>query len=198
MTGLYISPITIKKNLTAIKAKVFGDGFLPSQSVGVTFIKDGLPIASTSQPAPVGKYTGNGKQGLFDNLGGVADVDSKYWLGYQTDLVEVIINLQKKQRVSSVLLNLLQNHNAWVFLPQQVNVYAANHQTNTYVLCSQKTFNEDAANAAQEAVNILLPLHKKVKTKQLKIVIVPLQIIPVPHAGSGKPSWLFIDEIKVY
>ncbi len=47
--AVYHQPIVIKKSLTTLKAKVFGNGYLPSETIQATFIKDGLKIKSIEQ-----------------------------------------------------------------------------------------------------------------------------------------------------
>src|SRR5882757_547433 len=42
--ALYQKEIVIKKSPVTLKAKVFGNGFIPSETVRVTFIKEGLKI----------------------------------------------------------------------------------------------------------------------------------------------------------
>ena len=108
----------IRKTFTTLKAKVFGKGFLPSETVAVTFIKDGLKIKSVQATEPDEKYPGNGPQTLFDNEGGMANSQSKNFMGYQTDSVDINVSLEKKQKINSVFLDFLRDYGSWIFLPQ--------------------------------------------------------------------------------
>ncbi len=130
--AVYKNPILIKKSLTTLKAKVFGDGFLPSETVQVTFIKDGLKIKSIEQSPANEKFPGNGAATLFDNQGGIADLHNKNFLGYQNDSVEINVTLEKKQPIHSLLLDFLQDHGSWIFLPQKIQVFYFDEKKNSY------------------------------------------------------------------
>lgn len=193
----YSKPITIKKSFTTLKAKVFGNGFLPSETVQVTFIKDGLKIKSTEQSSPNEKFPGNGTKTLFDNEGGIADLHNKNFLGYQQDSVEINLTLEKKQAIQSVLLDFLQDHGSWIFLPQEIEVYYFNDTINAYQFFAKKTIT-DTVNNGNATIFEIIKGDKKINTAQLKIIIEPLQSMPEGHPGKGKQSWIFIDEIKIY
>ena len=195
---VYQSPVLIKKSLTTLKAKVFGARFLPSETVQVTFIKDGLKIKSIEQSMPDEKYPGNGARTLFDNKGGIADMHSRDFFGYQQDSVEIKITLEKKQKVTSVLLDFLQDNGSRIFLPQNIKVYYFNEAKNSYGLLATKEINEDKIVNGSSTTFELIKAGKSVETDNIKIIIVPLQSIPANHAAKGKQSWLFIDEVKIY
>lgn len=195
---VYHTPITITKSLTTLKAKVFGIGFLPSQTVQVTFIKDGLKIKSIETPTPNERFTGNGSSTLFDNEGGIPDMHNKNFLGYQQDSVLMIVTLEKKQIIKSVLLDFLRDEGSWIFLPQSIRIYYFDDAKNSYHLMGIKGISSDTAVHGGAAIFEVIPAIKKVKAVKLKIIITPLQSMPEGHPGQGKPAWLFIDEIKIY
>ena len=195
---VYQSPIIIKKSLTTLKAKVFGNGFLPSETVQVTFIKDGLKIKSVEASAPNEKYPGDGTKTLFDNQGGMADMHSKNFMGYQQDSVEFDVTLEKKQKVKSVLIDFLQNNGSWIFLPQNIRVYYFNKNNNSYQLFGTKDIAVNKIANGSSCVYEIVKADNKITADKLKIIITPLQVIPEDHPAKGKQSWLFIDEIKIY
>ncbi len=195
---IYKAPLTINNHLTTVKAKAFGYGFLPSETVSATFVKDGYTIISATPTPPNPKYPGNGSMALFDKEGGVANVNSPLWLGYQKDTVAITVYLQRKQTISSILLSMLQDHSARVFLPQQVSVYYFDERANKFKSCFNQTNPASAVTNGSITKNYIISLSKKVKTGILKVVMVPVQSLPEKHPGHGTPGWLFIDEIKVY
>ncbi len=194
----YQNPIVINKNLTTLKAKVFGNGYLPSETVQVTFIKDGLKIKSIEQPAANERFPGNGAQTLYDNEGGIADLHNKNFLGYQQDSVEIDVALEKEEKVKSVLIDFLQDHGSWIFLPQSIRVFYFNEKSKTYDLMEQKKIPPSAIAMGSSNVFEILKPGKKIKTGKIKIILEPLQNIPHGHPAAGKQAWLFIDEIKIY
>ncbi|MEO8412626.1 MAG: chitobiase/beta-hexosaminidase C-terminal domain-containing protein [Ginsengibacter sp.] len=195
---VYTKPVVINKSLTTFQAKVFGAGFLPSEKVQVTFIKDGLKIRSIEQPAANEKFAGNGPATLFDNEGGIADMHLKNFLGYLQDSVAVQVTLEKKHKVQSILLDFLQNESSWIFLPQSIRVYYYNANRNAYERIGEKTIASDSVMKGSAMVFEMVKFTKNVFADQFKIIIEPLQSIPEGHPGKGKQAWLFIDEIKIY
>ena len=196
--SVYSKPIVIKKSLTTLKAKVFGKGYLPSEIVEATFIKDGLKIKSIEQPGADEKFTGNGPQTLFDNEGGVPDLHNKNFLGYQKDSIEINVTLEKKEKINSVLLNFLQDHGSWIFLPQKIEVMYFDIKKNMYVPMGKKEIPVDTIIKGSSTVYEIIRAGKKISSDKLKIVLKPVQSLPGGHPGVGKQSWLFIDEIKIY
>ena len=196
--AVYHQPVVIKKSLTTLKAKVFGNGFLPSETVQATFIKDGLKIKSIDQSPPNEKYNGNGTTTLIDNEGGIADMHSKNFLGYQQDSVEINITLDKKQPIHSVLLDFLRDEGSWIFPPQMITVFYFDDAKNEFEIMNKKEIIADTIAKPNACVFELVKAGAKVNTDRLKIVIQPLQSIPKWHPGKGKQAWLFIDEIKIY
>jgi hypothetical protein len=194
---VYQSPIVIKKSFTTLKAKVFGNSYLPSETVQVTFIKDGSKIKSIEQPAANEKFTGNGAKTLFDNEGGIADMHNKNFLGYQQDSIEINVLLEKKQPIHSLLLDFLQDEGSWIFLPQKIEIfYYNNKRKNFEILAKKEIFTDTIINGNSCVFEIIKP-HKKINANKLKIILQPLQHIP-EGPGKGKQGWLFIDEIKIY
>lgn len=194
----YEKPILIKKSLTTIRAKVFGKNFLPSETVQVTFIKDGLKIQAVQQSRSNERFPGNGASTLIDNKGGIADLHSKNFLGYQTDSIEINVSLEQKKRVHSVLLDFLQDHGSWIFLPQTIQIFYFDDNKNTYQKFGTKNISADAIVNRSSTVYEMINANKKISSDKLRIIIKPLHSIPDGHPGKGTPAWLFIDEIKVY
>lgn len=193
---LYTHPITISKEVT-IKAKAVGNDFLPSATVTASFIKDGKPVQSISFSKPNDNYITKNNALLHDNIGGLLKYNTGTWLGYDTDTAEMVIRLKKKTKINTVLLELLQDENSWIFLPRQIELFSFDEKTNTYTSVAKEIIDTKAASPKQASLRRLSP-NKKTKTNQLKIVMHAVEKIPDWHAGKGSHAWLFIDEIKVY
>lgn len=195
---VYRLPIKIKDSRTTLSAKVFAAGYLPSDRVSATFIADGLRIANAEFPEADTRFQGNGASTLIDNIGGIAAIGNKSWLGYHDDSVVIHVQLQKREAVSSVLLDFLQDHGSWVFLPQQVTVRYFDESTQHFAeFGTQDNLNQpviQGAGCVPQVIDAATP----VTTNRLQVIIKVLQSIPDGHPGKGTKSWIFIDEIKVY
>lgn len=195
---VYLGPITISKNFTTVKAKAFGDSFLPSPTAVVTFIKEGIKIKSIDYTVPDSKYPGSGVTTLIDNKGGIDQAGSKTWFGYHSDTVSIILDLGKEQMVEDVLVNFLQSEGSWIFLPQQILVYSFNKKTNSFSPFGKDVlFMEEQTPGTKCNYQII---HGRYKTKTRKILISfwPVKKIPDWHPAKGEHGWMFIDEIKIY
>ena len=195
---LYKGPVKIKKSFTTMKAKVFSPGFLPSETVSATFIQDGIKVRQASFPEANQKFPGSGPSTLIDNKGGKPDKGNSTWLGYQDDSVEVALQLEKTELVSKVLVDLLEDHGSWVFLPEKIEVFYNDPESG-----ERRTFGqllmptEDVIPGARCEYRII-EANQPVKTNNITVRLSVLQSMPESHPGNGKKSWLFIDEIKVY
>jgi Chitobiase/beta-hexosaminidase C-terminal domain len=194
----YKEPIRISRNFTTVKAKVFGKNFLPSETVQATFVKDGLPVMKVAYPAPDENNTGEGQNTLIDNKGGIVPFTNKTWLAFRHDTVSITITLQKKQKLSAVLFNVLQDYNSWIFFPAKAEVYSSVN-TKTPVIKQGELFFTAKENTD---VNVCRPyvirFKKKIKTGTIKLQLYIVKQIPEWHPGKGAKSWIFIDEVKIY
>jgi hypothetical protein len=193
---LYSMPVLINKK-TKVKVKAFGKNFLPSETVSATFIKNGKAIWQIQYSKPNESYANSKADILQDNIGGITNYRSGTWLGYDNDTVTISIELIKKEIINNVLINLLQDENSWIFLPEQVLVYYYNDKQKTFLQTGKKEFLHDAPGLKQCYMQKITPA-QKIKTNKLKLVLLPLKKIPDWHNGKGNHGWLFIDEIKVY
>lgn len=194
----YTMPITVKNNFTTLKAKSFGNNFLPSEAVGVTFIKEGKAVQSIQQTAPNAKYPGSGANTLIDNEGGVEQLSSTTWMGYLCDTVTVTMSMYKKQRVSSVLINFLQNESSWIFLPDNIIVYWFNKKSNSFQLFGKEKIPADKETPGGHCNYHIIETKNKVRTNKILVSILVKKKIPAWHPAKGEHAWMFIDEIKVY
>ncbi len=195
---LYTQPVRITKGFTTVKARVFSKMYRPSDVVEATFIKNGLPIKSVENTTPNQKYKGSGAMTLIDNKGGGTNMSGKTWLGFQADTVDVVLNLNKKEKVKKVLVNLLRDYGSWIFLPEKIEIYAFNNKKNTFQLIDNKIFTQDKNINGAVCVPSVFVLKNGIKTDKLKVQLYLVKRIPDWHGGKGNKSWIFIDEVKAY
>jgi len=195
---LYRKPIQIKKSFTTLKAMVAGEQFSSSEIITATFIKDGLSIQSVQQTPANEKFQGNGPNTLIDNEGGLPAIGSGSWFGYQQDSVEINMVMEGKQKLTSVLINCLQDHGSWIFLPEQIRVYQFDESKQLFQLVGERMDPLNGNISGASCVAIQVSLSKKIITGKIKIVIKGINSLPEWHPGKGQKGWLFIDEIKLY
>jgi len=193
---IYTGPVSIRKK-TTIKARAIGKEFLPSATVTASFIPAGKIITEVSFTAPNESYAHAQAGILHDGIGGIDNYRHGSWLGYNNDTATFEILLEKKETVREVLVSMLRDKNSWIFLPEQVKLFAFNEASQTFQFIASESFSHSAPTSKQVDMH-LLKLKKKVSTNRLKVVVTPLRKIPDWHSGKGEHGWFFVDEIKVY
>jgi Fn3 associated len=195
---VYKNPIIIKNNFATLKAKAIGNNFHPSETVTATFIKEGKAIQSIQQTTPNSKYPGSGANTLTDNKGGIEQLSSNTWMGYNCDTVTVTMKLGKQQTVNKVLLNFLQSESGWVFLPNDIIINWFDKKTNSYQFFGEEKILSDKETSGSHCNYRIIGIKNKIQTDKILISIIVSKNIPAWHSAKGEHGWMFIDEIKVY
>jgi len=194
---VYKTPLLIAKHNQVLKAKVFGQNFIASETVSARFVKNGKKIANCICSSPSSKYPGNVKNLLYDDKGGSASFGDGTWMGFDADTVSFQIKLAQKESVSSVLANLMESQGSWIFLPQSVRLYSIENGVKKEVDL-QKTEKDDKEHKASLSHLKMFNLIKPTVTDYLVLEMEIVKKIPDWHPAKGEHAWLFIDEIKVY
>ena len=133
--------------------------------------------------------------GLTDLLSGGADFRSGGWQGFEGVDVEVVLDLGKKQPVSTISANFFQDENSWIFFPVKV-VFEISDDGKVFKpvgeVVSQVPITEKGL--LQQAYALSL---KNTSTRYLRVRGITMGNCPEGHKGAGYASWLFTDEIKV-
>ncbi len=194
---IYVRPITIKKTGTTLKARIFGAGYRPSQTVKATFFAKGLPIQSISQTPPDPQHGGSGETTLIDGNGGVPYSDNRTWMGFQ-DTILLKIKLTTAKKVRQIMLHTLKDQGSWIFSPQQVEVYGIKDKSGPLVLIGSQMLDASQEDPFIACLPTLIEVVSPWKTTDIVVKIYPLARMPDWHSGKGKMAWVFIDEVKLY
>jgi len=195
---LYKNPLVFKSSLSIIKAKVFQNGYKPSETIELSFARQGLQIKKLTGTKPNSKYPGSGDSTLFDNKGGIVDPSSKTWMGFDQDTVHLEVELSKTEKLNTILLSFLQNQGSWIFLPEMISVYYFDEKKNAYHPFGREILLQDPTAPAKMNFRFIRSRTGMVKTNKLVIDLVTVRNIPAWHPAKGQHAWCFIDEIKIY
>ena len=185
----YQRPLKISKPCI-IKAKVFHQDFDPSETVTATFFVIGKEILNYIVSEPNPKYADEGSKTLFDGQFGNISYTKNY-LGYDKGPVEITIQPDAEQFITTIHISHLTNQGAWIFGPSKISVYDEN---NTRLI--QKSFDSSIHKSLSNHGISSLKVTKN-KYRQLKVVIESVSSIPDWHDGRGNAAWLFLDEVWV-
>lgn len=185
----YKKPLIIKKPCI-IKTKAFHQDFDPSETVTATFVASGKKVLNYIVSEPNPKYAAEGSKTLFDGQFGDMSY-AKNYIGYDKGPVEITIQSDADQSISTINISHLTNQGAWIFGPSKISVYDEN---NTLLI--QKRFDDSTQKQTSNHAITTLKV-PKTKHKHLKLIFEPLPSIPDWHDGRGHPAWLFLDEVWV-
>ena len=136
------------------------------------------------------KYDNNGGLNLVDGIIGRKPWKGSEWLGFNTNRVELIVDLEYKKKVKGVRIGLLEDNGSWIYLPEQIQVLKSKDKLAWKQVANSKI--KDCEN-----VSSMKQLRFKGKTRYLKVVISTMDVIPEGQDGGGHTPWTFIDEIEI-
>jgi hypothetical protein len=142
------------------------------------------------------KYANEDPQVLTDGaLGGNSFYSN--WLGFEGNHMEVVIDLDSNQFISSVSTAFLQVTNHVVFFPLNVTYYYSNDNVNFIKLGSIKNDRPLLKISKVNDIKYFNLTFPKVKARYVKVVGKNMIEPPYWHHATGTPSWIFADEVII-
>lgn len=195
-TPLYQKPVVLNESAT-IRARAFHPDYAAGPVAEQHVVKVKLaPDSVVLLTPPDSLYPGKKNTALFDLQKGSRNLKDGAWLGFRADTV--VVQAFFKQTVSCRLLQVstLFDSGAWIFPPARVEVYGASGDKEWQYLGAWMpregaTLQDRPAQYELFEKVVLRPA----QVQRLEIRVIPFGPLPQWHAGSGKPAWLFLDEI---
>ena len=142
----------------------------------------GVPVVYLTKPS--NQYN-NGDLTLVDGQFGARPWKGNEWIGFDTSVVVIQIDLTKKQRIDSLQISFLKDENSWIHLPCSIEFQ------------DLKTKKGKGIGAAPNFYDERQVLYIGKKVQKFTITIKTLDQIPQGKPGAGSHPWLFIDEISI-
>jgi len=194
-SNLYSNKLLLNKS-TIIKARAFHFDYLPSESTYSQFISvnnSNLIKNIELNRKPHESYQGAGILGLMDYEKGTTDYKGNEWLGFAGGDLEMEIEVIDNELVRSILLSLLSSQEAWIFLPERVELYIASKDKNYSLIATENIIaTGEKSDSELRFVELKFP---EQKVAFVKLILKNIKEIPVWHPGKGTAPWLFIDEV---
>lgn len=140
------------------------------------------------------KYSASGEFGLVDGVFGSDDYLDGRWQGFIYNDLDVIIDLEKSQKIENISINFLQNHQSWIFLPKEV-IFSISDDGENFIAFSKEKLKLSKTYEGKKIVNISKKVN--VKGRYVRVIAKNIKECPNWHRGKGKPAWLFADEISI-
>lgn len=192
---LYDKEVMINTDLT-IKAKAFKPGWISSDIVQQHFFKGIYHPDSAILLSKVDeKYKSDSAKTIIDGEKSDLNFASGKWLGYRENPMQVMLFFNKPVETSSITLSMLQQIGAYIFPPQQVEVWGGTDKNNLKLLSKTKP-EQPGKETGQENLAIKCDFNKTT-VSCIKLVVTPVRSLPAWHPGKGEKAWAFVDEVFV-
>ena len=189
---LYSKPIAITGN-TTVKAIAIIKG--KSSFVDeANFIKLRSDIKLTLVNKYLPNYADKGDESLINGIRGTANWHVGNWQGYQGKDLEAIIDMGAIKPVKQVSIGTLQDSNAWIVFPKNVQYWVSDDGRN-YKLVATVNTKVDIKDTNSQTQEFTAPLN--LTTRYIKIIAKQYGALPEWHESKGCQSYIFADEITV-
>ncbi|MEQ9404575.1 MAG: family 20 glycosylhydrolase [Cyclobacteriaceae bacterium] len=141
-------------------------------------------------------YTGGGELALADGLLGSIDFRDGRWQGFFGQHFVTTIDLGSTTRISEVSANFYQYNNAWIFLPEALEISYSDDGQNWKILGANKP-DLTPVERGKFIKKMGVKLNEAVKARYLKVFGRSMIRVPEWHEAAGSPAWLFVDEIII-
>ena len=141
------------------------------------------------------KYSKQGITILTDGIRGSSRYNDGNWVGIEENDVEMVLDLEIPQDLTSITLGVLESQNFWIFLPQQIDFSLS---MNGQEFSQLKTFKINAPKENTEnSIQDFKVKNIQTKSRYIKIKVKNVGTCPKWHKGAGGKAWLFMDEVIV-
>ncbi|MEK7248836.1 MAG: discoidin domain-containing protein, partial [Bacteroidota bacterium] len=109
--------------------------------------------------------------------------------------LDAIVDLGSKKEINEVALGCLQDNNAWIFLPTEVEFsFSADGKSFQKAL---KIANDVSPMDGTVQVKNFRTHVNGVRAQYVRVRAKNIGVCPAWHKGAGGKAWLFVDEIVV-
>jgi hexosaminidase len=154
--------------------------FSPCCADSLTIIShQGLGAKVTYITPPNSRYD-SGDLTLVDGQFGARPWRGYQWVGFDTNTIELKVDLEERRKIKSLELGCLYEPSSWIHLPNEVKITTDSGRTKSVNIASERTV-----------------IRFKNKTQTIRLQITGPKTIPVGFPGEGSAPWIFMDEIIV-
>jgi len=191
---VYDHPFIIDSSVV-LKTKVFLDG----RSIGFAneefFIHKGTGKIPTYLTSYSKGYTAGGDKALVDGKIGSTNFKDGLWQGFLKKDCEVIIDLGNTKQVNKITAGFLQDHNAWIFLPELVEYSVSiNGKDFDHSITIDYGVSDSKGKLTRKEYKAKFG---NVSARYIKMKAKNIGLCPEWHKGKTNAAWLFVDEITI-
>ncbi len=184
---------------TTVKAKVFKDNWISSNTASFTLFPQGvLPQKTTLVNPPNPQYQGKDPGALTDGEKGIpGNFRNPAWLTYRQKPFTAIFHFgEQPPTLQAILLSHLTQVYQYIFPPTKVEVWGS-MDGEDWALLKAVTPLQLSDYVPNQVVGVTVPLDS-VAFSYYKVIAEPNPSLPNWHRGKGKRGWVFVDEVLFY
>ncbi|MFY8025066.1 MAG: chitobiase/beta-hexosaminidase C-terminal domain-containing protein [Sediminibacterium sp.] len=192
----YTADIILAGN-TTVKAKAFKKGWISSNTIETYFFSSKYkPDSAVNILRADDNYRGDGPSTLIDLAKGeLNNFKTRKWLGYKLNRMESLLLFNSAVNIKSVTLSTLIDIGSYIMPPKSIEVWGGN-ELNQLKLLGRLTPPQPTAVSKGYLKGYEINF-APASLKYLKVIAVPISILPKWHPGKGDKGWVFVDEVYV-
>jgi len=193
---LFKNSILIDSNAT-LKTKAFKPGWLSSSTTETVFYSSKQkPDSVIHIELPEDPYKGDGPKTLNDLVkGDMYNYRTSKWLGYRKNKMESLLMYTSAVTIKTVGLSTVVDIGGFIMPPFSVEAWGGENKDHLKLLGRIKPAQPDTIQPAYFKTYELN--FKPVSVKYIKIIAVPVPVLPKWHPGKKQKGWIFTDEVMV-
>ncbi|HQS24816.1 MAG: hypothetical protein B7Y11_06795 [Sphingobacteriia bacterium 24-36-13] len=192
----YSGDILLSGN-TTVKAKAFKKGWISSNTIETYFFSSKFkPDSAVNILRADDNYRGDGASTLIDLAKGeLNNFKSRKWLGYKLNRMESLLLFNTTVKIKSVTLSTLVDIGSYIMPPTSIEVWGGNELSQLKLLGRLTPPQPTAVTKGYlkgYEINFA-----PTSLKYIKVIAVPIAVLPKWHPGKGDKGWVFVDEVYV-
>jgi hypothetical protein len=132
---------------------------------------------------------------LTDGIRATSFYRDGYWIGIEGEDLEAMVDLGKVEKISHVGIGFLEDHNAWIFLPEHVEFSLS--RDGTTFQPGEKVAVKKPDKMRSVVTRDISQQFESTSARFIKVKAASIKTCPEWHKGAGGKAWLFADEIIV-
>ena len=187
--------LLVDKNYT-IKYMASKEGWEESGIDSVRFIRSQIkPVNFELVNSPDQKYLGVGKSLLFDLEKGSGNFGDDAWMAFKDNAFVLNCELENEMIIKQIILSSIVNTDPYIFPPSSIEIFGGIQEGKLSRL------HKSLPKGLRERKELYFKYYscelEAIPVRHIKIVVNPLDKIPMWHRGKGERGWFFVDEVII-
>ena len=140
-------------------------------------------------------YPAKEEQTLTDGLvGSNTKFRDGHWQGFYGESLDVIIDLEQQQRISSVDLGCFQYNLSWILMPKSIRLFSSDDGLNFEEFVK---YDNTISPQKEGQFRHQYTFSCSINTRYIRVLAENYGVLPDWHPAAGSQAWLFVDEIMI-